>query len=52
VAQAGKTTAVHVLVVGTSWPTQNALLLAVAWPALIVAVILQLAGRRCHSAAR
>ena len=38
--------------VGTSWPAQNALLLAVALPVLIVAVFLPLAVRRYHSAAR
>ena len=32
--------------------SQNALLLAVAWPVLIVAVFLPLAVRRYHSAAR
>jgi hypothetical protein len=39
-------------VVGTSWPARNALLLAVAWPALVVTVFLPPAVRRCHSAAR
>ena len=40
------------LAVGTSWPAQHALLLAVVWPLLIVAVFLPLAVRRYHSAAR
>jgi ABC-type uncharacterized transport system ATPase subunit len=38
--------------VGTSWPAQNALLLAVAWPVLIVAVFLPLAVRRYHATGR
>jgi ABC-2 type transport system permease protein len=37
--------------VGTSWPAQNALLLAVVWPVLIVAVFLPLAVRRYHATA-
>jgi ABC-2 type transport system permease protein len=37
--------------VGTSWPAQNTLLLAVVWPVLIVAVFLQLAVRRYHATA-
>jgi hypothetical protein len=37
--------------VGTSWPAQNALLLAVVWPVVIVAVFLPLAVRRYHATA-
>jgi ABC-type multidrug transport system permease subunit len=38
--------------VGGSWAAQNALLLAVAWPVLIVAVFLPLAVRRYNAVAR
>lgn len=38
--------------VGESWAAQNALLLAVAWPVLIVAVFLPLAVRRYNSVSR
>jgi ABC-2 type transport system permease protein len=37
---------------GTTWPAQNAMLLAVLWPALIVAVFLPLAVRRYRSVSR
>ena len=38
--------------VGQSWPAQNAMFLAVAWPVLIVAIFLPLAVRRYNSVSR
>lgn len=38
--------------VGASWPAQHAMLLAVAWPVLIVAIFLPLAVRRYGSTSR